>query len=114
VLPYPLHGAGTTVGASAGITGLVGAIFYYGRRTGSRHIDSWAKSSIITFLLMGFVLPFVDNWAHIGGLAGGYACSKILDPLHPERIDHLLIAIGLFLITVAAFVASILTVISLR
>jgi rhomboid protease GluP len=105
---WPLYGASYTLGASAGITGLIGAILFYSRRTGSRHIDSWAKSSIIGFLLMGLVLPLIDNWAHIGGLAGGYFCSKILDPLHPERIDHLLIAIGLLIVTFIALVASVL------
>jgi rhomboid protease GluP len=101
-----IGGAGYTVGASAGITGLIGAVLYYGHRTGSRHVGDQAKSWIFGFLIMGFVIPVIDNWAHLGGLAGGYLCSKILDPLYPERLDHLVIALGLLAATGVAFVVS--------
>lgn len=102
-----LGGANFTVGASAGITSLIGAVLYYGRRTGSRHVGDQAKSWIIGFLVMGFLIPVIDNWAHIGGLGGGYLCSKVLDPLYPERLDHLLIALGLLAATAIALVISI-------
>jgi rhomboid protease GluP len=105
-------GASYTVGASAGITGLIGAVLYYGKRSGSRNVFDQAKSWIFGFLIMGFLLPFIDNWAHVGGLAGGYFCSKFLDPLYPERLDHLLIALGLLVLTGIAFVMSLVTAIA--
>jgi rhomboid protease GluP len=103
-----LRGGQFTIGASAGIAGMIGAILYYGGRAGNRAAADQAKQWIIWMLLMGFLLPQIDNWAHLGGLAGGYLCSKILDPLHPERMDHFLIALGLLAATAAAFAASII------
>jgi rhomboid protease GluP len=111
-IPF-LGGGGFTVGASASISGLIGALLLYGHRTGSSAVSEQAKMWILSFLLMGFVFSGIDNWAHLGGLAGGYACAKFLDPMYPERLDHFLIALACFVITAIAFVASILHGISL-
>jgi rhomboid protease GluP len=53
--------------------------------------------------IFGFIMPGIDNWAHAGGFAGGYLMAQVLDPLKPEKIDHLLaavIAIGVSLLAV--------------
>jgi hypothetical protein len=55
----------------------------------------------------------VDNWAHLGGFAGGYTVSRILDPLHPERLDHLIIALLCLALTVLAVAFSFLHALSL-
>jgi len=106
-IPF-LGGGGVTIGASAAIAGLIGAVFYYGHRTGNRHVADQAKMWIFMFLIMGFAFRGIDNWAHIGGLAGGYLSSKLLDPLYPERMDHFLIAIALIAISVIALVVSLI------
>ncbi|HXY41276.1 MAG TPA: rhomboid family intramembrane serine protease [Vicinamibacteria bacterium] len=106
-LPGFLGGAGVTLGASASIMGLVGALWYYGRRGGSSFISQQAKGIVVSIALMGFILPGIDNWAHLGGLAGGYAVSILLDPLRPERGDHVLLAMGCLLASLAAVVASV-------
>jgi rhomboid protease GluP len=93
-LPGFLRGAGFTVGASAPVFGLIGALLHYGRRGGSSYVTQQMKGLAITFLIFGFIFPGVDNWAHIGGLGGGWLAAKVLDPLKPERGDHLLVAIG--------------------
>ena len=49
---------------------------------------------------MGFILPGVDNAAHVGGFAGGYLAGRLLDPLKPERIDHVVIAITCLAVSV--------------
>jgi membrane associated rhomboid family serine protease len=108
-LPPFLRGAGFTVGASAPIFGLIGALLYYGRRGGSSSIGQQAKSLAITMLLFGFVMPGIDNWAHLGGLAGGYLTGRILDPLQPEKGNHLLAAIVLLLLSLMAIIASVVT-----
>jgi membrane associated rhomboid family serine protease len=92
-MPSFLAGAGITVGASASIFGLIGALLYYGRRGGSLHIGQQAKSLAITMLLFGFIMPGVDNWAHLGGFAGGYLTARILDPLKPEQGNHVVAAV---------------------
>jgi rhomboid protease GluP len=95
-----------TIGASAPIFGLLGALLYYGRR-GSSQVGQQAKSLAIILLIFGFVIPGVDNWAHLGGLGGGYLVAKWLNPLKPERGDHLLIAGGCLLASLLAVLASI-------
>jgi rhomboid protease GluP len=88
-----LGGAGFTVGASAPLFGLLGALIHYGRRGGSSLVGDQAKSWAVTLFVIGFIMPGVDNWAHLGGFAGGYVVSRFLDPLKPERPDHLIVAL---------------------
>jgi len=87
-----LGGAYFTVGASAPIFGLLAALVYYGRRTGSRMVGDQARVWAVGMFVFGLFMSRmgVDNWAHLGGFAGGYATAKLLDPLHPERLDHLI------------------------
>ena len=47
---------------------------------------------IISGLAFGFFVPRIDNWAHLGGLAGGYLASFWLDPFQPERGVHSIMA----------------------
>jgi rhomboid protease GluP len=106
-LPRFLRGAGLTVGASAPIFGLLGALIYYGRRTGSRIVSDQAKSWAVMLFLVGFIMPAVDNWAHLGGFGGGYVTAKLLDPLRPERLDHLILALICLAATGIAIVLSV-------
>jgi rhomboid protease GluP len=109
-MPIPfLRGAYMTVGASASIFGLLGALAYYGRRGGSSIIRSEAMGYAITLGIMGFILPNVDNYAHGGGFLGGYLAGIWLDPLKPERMDHLIGAALCLLLTALAIAASVLT-----
>ena len=108
-LPGFLHGASLTVGASAGIFGLLGAVLHYGRRGGIAHIREMATRWIITGLAFGFFLPRIDNWAHLGGLAGGYLASFWLDPFQPERGTHSMIAVACLALSALAIVISVLT-----
>jgi rhomboid protease GluP len=106
-LPRFLGGAGFTVGASAPIFGLIGALLHYGRRGGSSMIGQQAKSLALTMLLFGFIMPGIDNWAHLGGLAGGWLIAKVLDPLKPERGDHVLAAFGCLLLSLLSVAYSV-------
>ncbi len=109
-MPIPfLRGAGLTVGASASIFGLLGALAYYGRRGGSSIIRSEALGYAVTLGFMGFILPGVDNYAHGGGFLGGYLAGIWLDPLKPERMNHLLGAAICLALTALAIVASVVT-----
>jgi rhomboid protease GluP len=83
-----LGGAAFTVGASAPIFGLLGALVVYGRRGGSSHISGQAMTYAVIMFVFGFVMPGIDNYAHLGGFLGGYAMAHWLDPLKPERVGH--------------------------
>ena len=37
-------------------------------------------------------MPGIDNYAHLGGFAGGYFTSAFLNPMTRERGDHMIIA----------------------
>jgi rhomboid protease GluP len=102
-------GANLTVGASAPIFGMLGALVYYGRRTGSSHASQAGLQYALIMGVMGFVIPGIDNTAHLGGFAGGYLASLVLDPQQPERIDHIAIAVGCLLFTFAAIIWSVVT-----
>jgi len=108
VLPAFLVGAGFTVGAAAPIFGLVGALVHYGKRGGSSMVGDQAKSWAVMLFIFGFIMPGVDNWAHLGGFAGGYAAAKFLDPLRPERLDHLIAALICLAVTGIAIAFSVL------
>lgn len=108
-LPGPLGGASMTVGASGALFGLFGALYYYGNRTGSSQLNQQIKNFLIIMVIFGFLVPRVDNWGHLGGFLGGYLISRFwLDPLKPERIDHIIGAFVCVLLSVAAVVASVL------
>lgn len=107
--PLPLlHGATFTVGASASIFGLLGALVHYGRKSGSSYIHAQAKQWALIMFVYGLVMPGIDNYAHLGGFVGGYVTSAFFNPLTREKGDHLLVAGILLVATFAAIVASVL------
>jgi rhomboid protease GluP len=101
-----LRGSFYTVGASAAIFGLLGALVYYGRRSGSSAVGSQALSYAMIMGLFGFLMPGIDNYAHAGGFAGGYVMGVLLDPLKPERIDHILVAVACLAASLLSVIAS--------
>src|SRR5690606_37180108 len=108
--PLPmLRGAMTTLGASASLFGMLGALVYYGRRSGSQAVHGQAVTYAIMLGLFGLIMPGIDNVAHAGGFAGGYVLGRIMDPLRPERLDHMIIALGCLAASALAILASIVT-----
>ena len=51
----------------------------------------------------------VDNFAHAGGFFGGYLAARVLDPLKPERVDHILMALICIVLTFLAVAMSVLS-----
>jgi rhomboid protease GluP len=109
LFPIPFFGAGLTVGASASIFGFLGALVHYGRRTGSSHVGHAGLQYALFMGIMGFVFPGVDNAAHLGGFLGGYLASMIMDPLKPERIDHIAAAVVCLVVTFAAVIYTVIS-----
>jgi membrane associated rhomboid family serine protease len=102
-----LRGSSFTLGASAAIAGLIGALLYYGRRSGSSLTRSYASQYIVMLVVMGFLISGIDNYAHAGGFGGGYLAARLLDPLKPERIDHVAIALVCLALSILSIVASV-------
>lgn len=104
-LPF-LSGASITIGASASIMGLIGALLHYGRTSGSSVIRAQAIQWTVYIAFYGLIMRGIDNYAHAGGFIGGYLLSALFNPLTKERGDHLLIAAGCLLATLLAIAAS--------
>jgi membrane associated rhomboid family serine protease len=76
------------VGASGAIAGLLGAFIAYNFRR--RHL-SLAQGNLRTALMIillnavfGFVVPAVDNAAHLGGLVAGIAAGAVVEGFGPR------------------------------
>lgn len=68
-------GVPRTIGASAALCALIGALLYYGKNRGGEYgqavfhtVWGWALS----ILVFGFLIPGINNWAHGGGMAAGF------------------------------------------
>ncbi|HEY8021447.1 MAG TPA: rhomboid family intramembrane serine protease [Thermoanaerobaculia bacterium] len=107
-LPF-LGGARLSVGASAPLFALLAALVYYSRRGGSSHIGRQAWIWALILFGFGFFMGGVDNWAHVGGFAGGYLAAKVLDPLREERGDHVLLGVACLAATILSVAASVVT-----
>jgi rhomboid protease GluP len=101
------HGAPVTIGASASIFGLLGALVHYGRRGGSSMIHGMAVNYAVILFIMGFVMPGVDNTAHAGGFLGGYLLSAFFGPFSRERGDHLIVALASLAATLLAVLVTV-------
>jgi rhomboid protease GluP len=71
-----LNPTSLSVGASAGIMGLIGAMIAFGvahRSSGGNAIRNRYVGFVIYIIAFGLISRLaVDNWAHIGGLAAGF------------------------------------------
>jgi rhomboid protease GluP len=106
--PVPFRAGTITLGASAPIFGLLGALVHYGRRGGSSLVGGQAMQYAVVLFVYGLIMPGggVDNYAHAGGFLGGYVASMWLDPLKQERTDHFIGAAICLLATALAIMAS--------
>ena len=100
-----------SVGASGAIFGLMGSLLYFGYHY-RIYLSVALKNQIIPILLinlaLGFVIPGIDNFAHIGGLIGGVTATMAVGLKYKtstiERINGLVISIILlaFMVFLAA------------
>lgn len=102
----PIFPSGLSVGASAPVFGLMGALIYYGRRHGSSRVTKEIWGWALFLFAWGLIGRGTDNWAHLGGFAGGWLLGHLLNPMQPERTNHVLLALACLLATAGAVVAS--------
>lgn len=86
-----LFGVYLTIGASAAICSLIGAVLYYGKSRGGaygqiifRQIGGWA----VAIFVFGFLVPGINNWGHGGGMLGGAILGYLLG-YHERRRENL-------------------------
>lgn len=96
-----------TIGASAAICGLIGAILYYGRSRGGTYgaaLTSQVGGWVAGLFLFGFLVPGINNWAHGGGILAGVALGLLLgyQERSRETLSHKLLAGGCMALTALA------------
>jgi rhomboid protease GluP len=69
---------------------------------------SAVMSYVMSAAVMGILMPGIDNWAHAGGFLGGYLAGIWLDPLKPERMDHMVVAAACLILSALAIAGSLL------
>lgn len=93
---------GIAIGASGAVFGIIGSliIFFFRQRekvTGANLKFKSMYTLVIINLLFGFLLPRIDNYAHMGGLVTGLITSWFISPEYKiEKIEELgkLIIVG--------------------
>jgi rhomboid protease GluP len=99
-----LAGISFTIGASASICGLIGAIIYYGKSRGGFYgevIYKQAMGWVIGLVLFGLLVPGINNWAHGGGVISGilFAFLTGYNEKKGEFFFHRVLAIGCMFLT---------------
>lgn len=105
ILPEPLMqrlGIGMiSVGASAGIMGLLGALLVFSRRTGRRQMSQSIWSSLLFIFVFGISVPQVDNWGHLGGFLSGWLLASLWSSPKRTQLDGW-VGYGLFVLSICA------------
>ena len=90
-----------SVGASGAIFGLFGALIYFGYSYRG-YIGSMIRSQIIPIvvynLLIGFFIPGIDMWGHVGGLIGGILTANVLGTIENKdyKISNIVLLVVYF------------------
>jgi rhomboid protease GluP len=103
-----LAGVQLTIGASAGVCGLVGAALYYGKSRGGTYGSAIYKQVgmwVIIMFVFGLLAPGINNWGHGGGIVAGallgcllgYGERKRERAIHKTLAAVCLVATGLVL-----------------
>jgi rhomboid protease GluP len=76
-----LAGVPFTIGASAAVCSLIGALLYYGKSRGGaygssvyREVSGW----VISLFVFGLIFPGINNWGHGGGIIGGIIIGALI------------------------------------
>ena len=81
-----------SVGASGAIFGLFGALLYFGYSYRG-YIGALVRSQIVPIvlynLIMGFFIPGIDMWGHVGGLIGGIIAANMLGTIENKRYNSM-------------------------
>lgn len=102
-----LAGVPFTIGASAPVCGLIGAILYYGKSRGGFYgeaIYRQAMGWVVGLALFGLFIPGINNWAHGGGIISGLLLAFITGyrERREETSIHRILGTGSIVIAAAA------------
>ena len=79
-----------SVGASGAIFGLFGSLIYFGYSYRG-YVGALVKGQVIPIvmynLIMGFFIPGIDMWGHIGGIIGGIITANMLGTIENKKYN---------------------------
>jgi rhomboid protease GluP len=109
-----MAGVRFTIGASAAVLGLIGAILYYGKSRGGVYGRSLYKQVAVWTVLIfifGMVVPGINNWGHAGGMLAGIALGFLLgyQEKKKENLFHKMLAGACAIATVATLIWAVST-----
>jgi rhomboid protease GluP len=97
-----IAGVTLTIGASAAVCALIGALLYFGKsRSGIygqevyRQVFGWA----LGIFIFGLLVPGINNWGHGGGMLAGAALGFLLgyqDKIKENMLHNILALICIF------------------
>lgn len=104
-----LFGVPFTIGASASLCGLIGAIIYYGKSRGGYYgqaIYKQAMGWVAGLIIFGLLISGINNWAHGGGLLSGIGLAFLMgyNDKKQETVRHKLLAYACILITTGVLI----------
>ena len=79
-----------TIGASSGLCGLIGASLFFGKSRGGQWGQLVYKQTsgwVVSLVLIGFLMPNINNWGHAGGLIAGIFFGWIMG-YNEKRREH--------------------------
>ncbi len=102
-----LAGVSLTIGASAAVCALIGAVLYYGKTRGGiygselfKQVGIWA----ISIFAFGLLVPGINNWGHGGGMAAGALLGYLLGYKDRHRANILIKFSALFCALLTALI----------
>ena len=114
-----LAGVRLTIGASAAVCSLMGALIYYGKSRGGvygqviyKQVSGW----VMGIFLFGFMLPGINNWGHGGGILAGILLGFLLGyrERRRENLFHKVLFIACVALTLAVLFWAIFSALILR
>ena len=89
---YLFNRTAIAVGASGAIFGILGALaaYFVVHRSSMGDMGRRNLTGLVTIaainLVIGILIPGIDNWAHMGGLAGGFVMGLALAPRYSYEV----------------------------
>ncbi|WP_413380184.1 rhomboid family intramembrane serine protease [Alkalihalobacillus sp. 1P02AB] len=94
-------------GASGAIFGLFGALLYFGLNHRKLFFQTMGANVLIVLVInlaFGFLIPVVDNSAHVGGLIGGFLAAYFIQlPKQKKSVKQLIAVAILFSMSLVPF-----------
>jgi len=109
-----IFGVDFTIGASASICGLIGAIVYYGKNRGGEFGQAIYKQAlgwIIGLIIFGLIFKGINNWAHGGGVISGILLAMLMgyNEKRDETAKQKLLAYVCILVTLGVLIWALLS-----